>query len=225
MYGARWSASPTYGAFVELQKGVEGLIHVSEMSWTKKIKHPSKVLEVGQEVEAQVLDIDTENQRISLGLKQIMPNPWDEIELRYPVGTRLLGKVTNVTDFGIFIGLSEGIDGLVHVSDLSRTKNFGHPSDLYQKGQEVEAVVLHVDRENERFSLGIKQLEPDPWDEIPRKYSIGSSVSGAVTGITDFGVFVELEPGVEGLVHISELNVARSEDIPKHVKQGRSSMR
>ncbi len=209
-----------YGAFIELEKGVEGLVHVSEMSWTKKVKHPSKIVEVGQEVEAQVLDVDVANQRISLGLKQIMPNPWDLVEERYPIGTVIHGKIKNVTDFGIFIGLDEGIDGLVHISDLSRKKRFGHPSEVYQKGQEVEAVVLHIDRDNERFSLGIKQLEPDPWTEIPRKYSIGSTVSGPVTGITDFGVFVEIEEGVEGLIHISELGVDRSESIAKVVSVG-----
>ena len=194
-----------YGAFVEVEEGIEGLIHVSEMSWTRKIRHPSQVLKVGDTVEAMVLNIDSRRKRISLGLKQVEPNPWDVIGERYPVGTTIEGRIKNITDFGIFIGIDEGIDGLVHISDISWTKRIRHPSELYKKGQEVQAVVLNIDKENERFSLGIKQLTPDPWDEVPTKYAPGSRVTGTVTNVTDFGVFVELEEGIEGLIHVSEL--------------------
>jgi small subunit ribosomal protein S1 len=195
-----------YGAFVEVEEGVEGLIHVSEMSWTRKVRHPSKVVNVGDTVEAVVLNINPEQKRISLGMKQVEPNPWDVIAEKYPVGTTIEGRVKNITDFGIFIGIDEGIDGLVHISDISWTKRIKHPGELYKKGDEVQAVVLNIDRENERFSLGIKQLESDPWDEIPHKYQVGTKVSGTVTNVTDFGVFVELEEGVEGLVHVSEIS-------------------
>jgi small subunit ribosomal protein S1 len=194
-----------YGAFVEVEEGVEGLIHVSEMSWTRKIRHPSQILSVGDVVEAMVLNIDAGKKRISLGLKQVEPNPWDVIEEKYPVGTTIEGKIRNITDFGIFIGIDEGIDGLVHISDISWTRRIKHPSELYKKGQEVQAVVLNIDKENERFSLGIKQLTADPWDEIPEKYKPGTRVTGTVTSVTDFGLFLELEEGIEGLVHISEI--------------------
>ncbi len=194
-----------YGAFVEVEEGVEGLIHVSEMSWTRKVRHPSKIVNVGDEVEAVVLSINPEQKRISLGMKQVEPNPWDVIAEKYPVGTTIEGRVKNVTDFGIFIGIDEGIDGLVHISDISWTKRIKHPSEVHKKGDEVQAVVLSIDRENERFSLGIKQLEADPWDEIPIKYPTGSKVTGTVTNVTDFGVFVEIEEGVEGLIHVSEI--------------------
>ncbi len=194
-----------YGAFVELEEGVEGLIHISEMSWTKKIRHPSKIVSKGDTVEAVVLKVDKDAKRISLGLKQIEPNPWDIVEERYPVGTVIEGKVKNVTDFGVFIGIAEGIDGLVHVSDLSWNKRIGHPKELYKKGQTIRAVVLNIDREKERFSLGVKQLVPDPWSTVPEKYPIGSRITGKITNVTDFGVFVELEDGIEGLVHVSEL--------------------
>ncbi|MBN2124080.1 MAG: 30S ribosomal protein S1, partial [Deltaproteobacteria bacterium] len=195
-----------YGAFVEVEEGIEGLIHVSEMSWTRKIRHPSQMLKVGDEVEAMVLNIDSNNKRISLGLKQVEPNPWDIIGEKYPVGTTIAGRIKNITDFGIFIGIDEGIDGLVHISDISWTKRIKHPSELYRKGQEVQAVVLNIDKENERFSLGIKQLASDPWDEVPIKYKPGTRITGTVTNITDFGVFVELEEGIEGLIHVSELS-------------------
>lgn len=194
-----------YGAFVELEEGIEGLIHVSEISWTRKIRHPSQVLKVNDMVDAVVLNIDISNKRISLGLKQVEPNPWDIIGEKYPMGTTIEGKIKNITDFGIFIGIDEGIDGLVHISDISWTKRIKHPSELYKKGQEVQAVVLNIDEANERFSLGIKQLSPDPWIEIPIKYQPGTRVTGTVTNITDFGVFVELEEGIEGLIHVSEL--------------------
>jgi small subunit ribosomal protein S1 len=193
-----------YGAFVELENGVEGLIHVSEMSWTQKVKHPSKIVSVGEVVEAIVLSVDADKKRISLGMKQVEPNPWDVIAEKYPVGTIIEGKIKNITDFGLFIGIDEGIDGLVHISDISWTKRLKHPSEMYKKGQEVQAKVLHIEKEQERFSLGIKQLEPDPWEEIPKRYPTGSLVNGVITNVTDFGIFVEIEEGVEGLVHVSE---------------------
>jgi small subunit ribosomal protein S1 len=195
-----------YGAFVEIEEGVEGLIHVSEMSWTKKIRHPSKILSVGDEVEAVVLSINPESKRISLGMKQLESNPWDVIAQKYPVGTTIAGKIKNITDFGIFIGIDEGIDGLVHISDISWTKRVKHPSEIFRKNQEVQAIVLNIDKDNERFSLGIKQLESDPWESIPQRYPMGSIVSGPITNVTDFGLFVELEEGIEGLVHVSEIS-------------------
>jgi len=198
-----------YGAFVELEPGLEGLVHVSEMSWTKRVTHPSKVLEVGQEVEVQVLDVDIANRRISLGLKQVEPNPWEMVRINHPVGSRVRGKVKSITDFGVFIELAEGIDGLVHVSDLHWTKKVKHPSELYQKGDEVEAVVLGIDVASERISLGIKQLTQDPWTQVPRRYAPGTKVRGVVTSVTDFGVFVELEEGIEGLIHVSQLSTER----------------
>ena len=191
-----------YGAFVEIEEGIEGLVHVSEMSWTRKVRHPSQIVKVGDEIEAMVMNIDTGNKRISLGLKQVEPNPWDVIGERYPVGTTIEGRIKNITDFGVFIGIDEGIDGLVHISDISWTKRIKHPSELYKKGQTVQAVVLNIDKENERFSLGIKQLTSDPWDEVPSKYKPGTRVTGTVTNVTDFGVFVELEEGIEGLIDV-----------------------
>ncbi|MGM0417660.1 MAG: 30S ribosomal protein S1 [Thermodesulfobacteriota bacterium] len=195
-----------YGAFVELEEGIEGLIHVSEMSWTKKVKHPSKMVSVGEEVEAIVLDLKPESRRISLGMKQVEPNPWDVISEKYPVGTIIEGKIKNITDFGLFIGIEDDIDGLVHISDISWTKRIKHPGEVYKKGDTVQAVVLDIDKENERFSLGIKQTQPDPWESAPERYKVGSKISGKITNITDFGIFVELEEGVEGLVHISEVD-------------------
>jgi len=195
-----------YGAFVEVEEGIEGLIHVSEMSWTRKVRHPSKIVNVGDSVEAVVLSISPEQKRISLGMKQVEPNPWDVIAEKYPVGTTIEGRIKNITDFGLFIGIDEGIDGLVHISDISWTKRIKHPGELYKKGDEVQAIVLNIDRENERFSLGIKQLEGDPWEEIPHKYQVGTRVQGVITNVTDFGLFVELEEGVEGLVHVSEIS-------------------
>jgi small subunit ribosomal protein S1 len=194
-----------YGAFVELEKGVEGLIHVSEMSWTQKIRHPSQILNTGDLVDTIVLDLDAAKKRISLSMKQVEPNPWDTVAEKFPVGTIIEGRIKNIEDFGIFIPIDEGIDGLVHISDISWTKKIRHPSELYKKGQEVRAIVLNIEKGNERFALGIKQLTPDPWDEIPEKYKRGTLVTGTVTSITDFGLFVELEEGIEGLVHISEL--------------------
>jgi small subunit ribosomal protein S1 len=205
-----------YGAFVELEEGIEGLIHISEMSWTKRIKHPSKVVDEGDVIEVVVLALDLEQKKVSLGMKQIEPNPWTLLEERYPVGTRILGKIRNITDFGIFIGIEDGIDGLVHISDISWTQKIKHPSEIFQKGDEVEAVVLNIDVENERFSLGIKQLEPDPWETIPSRYPPGKVVEVTITKLTDFGAFAELEEGIEGLIHISELSNERIED-PSHV--------
>ena len=195
-----------YGAFVELEEGIEGLIHVSEMSWTRKIRHPSKVVSVGEEVEAVVLDIKPESRRISLGMKQVVPNPWDVIAEKYPVGTTIEGKIKNITDFGLFIGIDEGIDGLVHISDISWIKRIKHPSELYKKGDMVQAIVLDIEKESERFSLGIKQLQDDPWKTVAERYQVGKEITGTVTNLTDFGVFVELEEGIEGLVHVSEIS-------------------
>jgi len=205
-----------YGVFVELEEGIEGLIHVSELTWSKKMRHPSKIVHIGDTVEVMVLDCDPTKRRISLGMKQTEPNPWILIEERYPVGTKVVGRVKSITDFGIFIGFEEGVDGLVHVSEMSWTKKIKHPSELYKKGQEVEAVVLNIDPKNERFSLGIKQLTPDPWREVGRRYRKGEVVRGKVTNVTDFGAFVELEEGIEGLVHVSEISrekVERPSDV------------
>ena len=198
-----------YGAFVELESGIEGLIHISEMSWTKKVSHPSKILQVGQTVEVVVLNVDPSHRRISLGLKQVMANPWETAKEKYPVGSVVKGPVRNITDFGIFVGIEEGIDGLVHISDLHWSKKIKHPSELYKKGDLVEARVLGVNVENERFSLGIKQLTPDPWKVIAERYPAGSKVKGQVTSVPDFGVFVRIDEGVEGLIHVSQLSVER----------------
>jgi small subunit ribosomal protein S1 len=207
-----------YGAFVELEDGVEGLIHVSEMSWSKRVKHPSKVVQVGDEVEVVVLAVDLENRRISLGMKQIEPNPWEIVKEKYQVSDVIRGKIRNITDFGIFVGIEDGIDGLIHISDLSWTERIKHPGDIYKKGDEVEAKVLQIDTKAERFSLGIKQLTEDPWMAIAQKMPSGTRGKGKVTKITDFGAFVELAPGIEGMIHISELaeeNVAKAQDVVK----------
>jgi small subunit ribosomal protein S1 len=197
-----------YGAFVELEPGVEGLVHVSEMSWTHEVRHPSRLVAVGDQVEAAVLNVDPASRKISLGMKQTAPNPWDMIENKYPVGTRIEGKVKSLTDFGAFIGLEEGIDGLIHISDMSWTKHIKHPSELFKKAQKVEAIVLRIDKEKERLSLGFKQLARDPWDDsIPSRYHVGDPVTGKVTKVAEFGIFVELDGGVEGLIHISETGV------------------
>ena len=198
-----------YGAFIELERGVEGLIHVSEMTWTKRMVHPSKVVSVGDMVEVQVLGVDEGNRRISLGLKQTEPNPWQELAERHAPGTNVHGKVKSVTDFGIFVEIEPGIDGLVHISDLSWTKKVRHPSELYKKGDEVDAVVLAIEVDQERISLGIKQLAGDPWQTVPQRYPLNTKVNGRVSSIADFGVFVELEEGIEGLIHISQLSSER----------------
>lgn len=208
-----------YGAFVLIEEGVEGLIHISDMSWSGEVKHPSRVVAVGETVTAAVLNIDKQNRKISLGLKQVEPNPWQVIETKYQPGTVIEGKVRNLTEFGAFVGLEDGIDGLIHVSDMSWLKHIKHPSEMLKKGQKVQAIVLKVDKEKQRISLGMKQVAPDPWaKEIPEKYPLGSSAKGKVVRITDFGIFVELEEGVEGLVHVSESGVeppVRAEDVMK----------
>lgn len=198
-----------YGVFVELEPGVEGLVHISEMYWTREIKHPSKVLNVGDQIKVVVLDVNPEAKRISLSLKQTSPNPWEKLKERYPEGTVVKGVVRNITNFGAFIGIEEGIDGLVHVSDISWKHRVSHPSEYFKKGQEVEAVVEKVDVENEKFSLSVKKLEKNPWDEMVRKYAPGSVVTGKITNFTDFGIFMEIEEGIEGLVHISEISHKR----------------
>ncbi|MFA5027152.1 MAG: 30S ribosomal protein S1 [Candidatus Methylomirabilota bacterium] len=199
-----------YGAFIELGEGVEGLVHISEMSWTQRVKHPSKVVAIGDLIEVVVLDVDPANKRISLGMRQAEPNPWNSIEERYPVGTRVEGRVRNLADFGAFVELEEGIDGLIHISDLSWTKRVRHPSEVLKKGDRVEAIVLHVDKANHRISLGLKQLQQDPWQSsVPDRYRVGMDVQGTVIRTTDFGAFVELEDGVEGLLHVSELSSER----------------
>lgn len=211
-----------YGAFVELGEGIEGLIHVSEMSWIKRIKHPSDIVKVGDEVKVVVLELDAENRRISLGMKQLEPNPWVTLKDTYPPGTIIEGEVKSLTDFGAFVGISDGIDGLIHISDFSWTKRVNHPSEVIEKGAQVKAVVLGVDIENERFSLGIKQLDGDPWTSIEDKYSIGTQHDVKVVKTADFGVFVELESHIEGLIHISELSVKRIDKAEEVVKEGDS---
>jgi len=198
-----------YGAFVELEKGVEGLIHVSEMSWSKRAVHPSKVVNPGDQVEVQVLGVDEANRRISLGLKQTEPNPWEELARQHPVGSKVTGKVKSITDFGVFVEIEPGIDGLVHISDLSWTRKIRHPSEICKKGDDLEAVVLAIEPANERVSLGVKQLQPDPWTSIAERYPINAKVHGKISSVADFGVFVEIEEGVEGLVHISQLSSER----------------
>ena len=195
-----------YGAFVELEAGVEGLVHVSEMSWTRRVRHPSKLVNVGDEVEVIVLDVNRAAKRISLGMKQVEPDPWETIEERYRPGTRILGKVRNLTDFGAFVELEPGVDGLLHISDMSWTRNVGHPSEVLKKGQELETQILNVDKENKRISLGLKQIQPDPWTTVAQRYPMGSRVTGKIVRLTDFGAFVELEPGVDGLLHISQMS-------------------
>jgi small subunit ribosomal protein S1 len=209
-----------YGAFIEIAEGVEGLIHVSEMSWTKRVKHPSKLLEEGEDVEAVILDIDPSQKRISLGLKQTEENPWVLLEERYPIGAQVRGKVRNITNFGIFVGIEDGIDGLVHISDLSWSPKITHPQELFEKGDEVEAMVLHIDPDKERFSLGIKQLESDPWEDIDRRFPIGNLIEGKVTKLLDFGAIVELDPLIEGLIHISELSHEKVDSVESVVKEG-----
>lgn len=209
-----------FGAFVELEEGVEGMIHVSEMSWIRKIKHPSSILSTGETVEVVVLDIDPSTRKIALGLKQTGSNPWDLLEEKHPVGSRVKGEVKNITDFGIFIGVEEGIDGLVHLSDISWIKKIKNPSELFKKGDVVEAVVLHIDKAKEKISLGIKQLTKDPWLDIPSKYPKGGIVSGKVSSVTDFGVFLEIEEGVEGLIHASELMKEKDKKPSEVAKEG-----
>lgn len=216
-----------YGAFVILEDGVEGLIHVSEMSWTKKVKHPSKVVSVGDQVEAIVLDIDTEAKKISLGLKQIEPNPWERLDEKYPIGSKIRGTVRNIADFGVFVDVNGEIDGLVHISDLSWVQNFAHPSEVFKKGDEVEAVVLQIDSGNERFSLGIKQLTFDPWDKINVSYKEGAKCRGVVSGKSGAGLIVKLEDGVEGLIPEKEFpeTLKEGDEIEVEVKKHLSKER
>lgn len=209
-----------YGAFIELEEGVEGLIHVSEMSWTRKIRHPSQMVTVGEEVEAVVLDLKPENRRISLGIKQTVDNPWEVISQKYPVGTIIEGKIKNITEFGLFIGIDDDIDGLVHISDISWTKRIKHPSEVYKKNDTIQAVVLDIDKANERFSLGIKQTQKDPWETVSQRYEVGKEISGVITNLTDFGVFVELEEGIEGLVHVSEISKENVKSPKEHYAVG-----
>ena len=195
-----------YGAFVELEPGVEGLVHVSEMSWTRRVRHPSKLVNVGDMVDVMVLDVNKATKRISLGMKQVEADPWATIDERYKPGERVEGKVRNLTDFGAFVELEPGVDGLLHISDMSWTRNIGHPSEILKKGQSVETQILNVDRDNKRISLGLKQIQPDPWESVAQRYPMGSRVTGKIVRLTDFGAFVELEPGVDGLLHVSQMS-------------------
>ena len=209
-----------YGAFIEIEKGVEGLVHVSELSWVKRITRPSDVLELDQEIEAVVLGISIEEQKISLGVRQLEANPWDEIEARYPIGQRITGAVRNLTTYGAFVGLEEGIDGMIHVSDLSWTRKINHPSEVLKKNDEVEAVVLSIDKENQRVSLGIKQAENDPWSDIDDKFKVGDMVKGQVAKIASFGAFVNLQDDIDGLIHISQLSEDHVERVKDVLKVG-----
>lgn len=209
-----------YGVFVELEEGVEGLVHVSEMTWSKKPRHPSKIVAVGDSIEVVVLNIEPDTKRISLGMKQLQTNPWDLVVESYPVGSIIEGKIKNITDFGVFIGIEDGIDGLIHVSDLSWTERIKHPSEKFAKGDTIQAVVLKIDKENERFSLGVKQLMPDPWQVAYNNYPSGTVVEGEITNVTDFGIFVKLEEGIEGLVHVSEIPKDKIGDPVQHYKVG-----
>src|SRR5687767_14166609 len=205
-----------YGAFIELEPGVEGLVHVSEMSWTRRVRHPSKLVNVGDEVHVIVLDVNRAAKRISLGMKQVEPDPWATIEERYRPGARVSGRVRNLTDFGAFIELEPGVDGLLHISDMSWTRNVGHPSEILKKGQELDTQILNIDRENKRISLGLKQIQPDPWSTVAQRFPMGSRVTGKVVRLTDFGAFVELEPGVDGLLHISQMSnrpISRADEV------------
>lgn len=209
-----------YGAFVELDDGIEGLIHISEMSWTNKVKHPSKMINVGEEVTVQVLEVDVENKRISLGIKQLLENPWDELEKKFPIGKSISGKIKSIVDFGLFIDVGEEIDALIHVSDISWTKKSINLTEEYKEEDEVSAMVLTVDKENQKFCLGIKQLEEDPWKRIEERFPVGNVIEAEVIRITDFGGFVELETGIEGLIHISEISDERVERPSELLKRG-----
>ncbi len=218
--GGKVTSLMPYGAFVQIEEGVEGLIHVSELSWTKRIARPSDVLNLGQDIEALVLGVNKEEQKISLGVRQLEPNPWDEIEVRYMIGKQVKGKVRNMTAYGAFVELEEGIDGMIHVSDLSWTRKINHPSEMLKKGDELEAVVIDIDKNNQRISLGIKQLEDDPWKEIDGKYKVADLVKGTVTKITSFGAFVQLADDIDGLVHISQISEDRIEKVKDALKVG-----
>ncbi len=222
--GARYNGKVTnlvdYGAFVELEAGVEGLVHISEMSWTRKLRHPSQMVRVGDEVEVIILGVDGDKKRISLGMKQVRPNPWELVAEKYPEGTILEGTIKNITEFGMFIGIEDGIDGLIHVSDISWTRKVRHPNEMYKTGDVVQAKVLTVDQESEKFTLGVKQLVEDPWGHVPTTYPVGCTVKGIVTNITDFGLFVEVEEGIEGLVHVSELSGKKVKTPAELYKEG-----
>jgi len=209
-----------YGAFVELEKGVEGLVHASEMSWKKKISNPSELLKINDEIEIVVLDIDRQNQRISLGIKQLEQDPWGDIEAKYPVGAKVKGRVRNLVEYGAFVELEEGLDGLVHISDISWTKKVAHPKEVFKKGEEMEAIVLSVDKSNRKIALGIKQLTPDPWPEIANEYPAGIELEGTITKIVNFGIFIELRPDLEGLIHISEVKQESSARLDSMYKIG-----
>jgi len=211
-----------YGVFVELEKGIEGLIHISELSWTKRINHPSEVLAIGDVVEAMVLNIEKDAKKISLGIKQTEANPWDNVEEKYAVGAKIKGKIRNITAYGAFVELEEGVDGLIHVSDVSWTKKLNHPSEVLKKGDKVEALVLSVDQKSKKVSLGIKQLETDPWEKIEEECKAGTIVSGKVNKVTGFGAFVELNYGFEGLIHVSQLTASDETpaDITTIIKEG-----
>jgi small subunit ribosomal protein S1 len=211
----------SYGAFVKLEPGIEGLVHISEMSWTKRINHPSELVQIGDQIEVQVLNINKEKQEISLGIKQVQPNPWDKVAEKYPPGTQITGVVRNLTNYGAFIEIEEGIDGLLHVSDMSWVRKVGHPSEVVSKGEKVNCVILNVDQDRKRVALGLKQMKSDPWEgDIPGRYHPGEVKKGKVTKLTNFGVFVELEPGLEGLLHISELADHKVESPEEVVKVG-----
>ena len=210
-----------YGAFIELEEGLEGLVHISEIEWLLRPKHPSKYLSIGETVDAVVLKADREERRLSLSIKQLKPSPWEIVSQNYTVGQKISGKVKTITDFGAFIGLPEGVDALIHISDLSWTKHIRHPSEILKKGQKIEAIILSMEPEAERMALGLKQLEPDPWiHDIPEKFKLGSEVKGKVLRITDFGIFVELEGWVEGLVYSSEIVRPASGSIEDAFKEG-----
>jgi small subunit ribosomal protein S1 len=211
-----------YGAFVEVEEGVEGLVHISEMFWTKRMRHPSSVLDEGQNVDVVVLGVDQANRRISLGLKQTMPNPWRQIQDYYPEGVVVDATVKNVTDFGLFVSVDENIDvdGLIHVSDLTWDPKVKNPRELYKKGDVVKAKVLAIDPENEKFSLGVKQLQPDPWHQIAMEHPVGSLVKGRITSLTDFGAFVEIKPGIEGMIHISEVSSDKIDSLAEVLEVG-----
>jgi small subunit ribosomal protein S1 len=211
----------SYGAFVKLEPGIEGLVHISEMSWTKRINHPSEVVSIGDQIEVQVLNINKEKQEISLGIKQVQPNPWDKVAERYPPGSVISGVVRNLTNYGAFIEIEDGIDGLLHVSDMSWVRKVGHPSEVVAKGDRVQCVILNVDQDRKRVALGLKQMANDPWEgDIPGRYHRGDVKTGKVTKLTNFGVFVELEAGLEGLLHISELAEHKVESPEEVVKVG-----
>jgi len=209
-----------YGAFVQLEPGVEGLVHVTELSWTKRVARPSDMLKQGEEIEAVVLGINREEQKISLGIRQLESNPWDTAEQKYPAGSRIKGKVRNLTSYGAFVELEEGLDGMIHVSDISWTRKINHPSEVLKKGDEVEAVVLEVDRPNQRIALGMKQLSQDPWEKIDQLYKVGDLVTGNVTKLASFGAFVGLQHDIDGLVHISQISEERVDKIKNVLKVG-----